>query len=350
MQVAGSPGQARETVGSADPKTPPGVPSWGRVLATTISLWASRRLHHFRRRRSALLLLTICALVLSVGVVGVVRFTGTSARVSSPGRPHQGQARPGEAAEVAGSSGVAGSLGSVRSQAAAWIASQVSSSATIACDPLMCAALQAHGVAASRLVPLGSSASGAPGANVIAASPSADVRLSQETPALLASFGSGASLIEVRATSPGGVAAYQPALQADLAARRSAGAQLLHSGRLAVSAQGAGQLRAGQVDSRLLIMLAMLAAQHPWRVVAFGDPSPGVPFAAAPFRQVILASADGRGGTGALAAALVLVRAQHTPFQPARVGIIRLADGQAGLLVDFAAPSLLGLLTGGARG
>jgi hypothetical protein len=321
------------------------------VLVTTISLWASRRLQHLRRPRAALLLLTICALFLSAAVVGVVRFTGTSARVSPASRPHQAQARPGGAAEAAGSGGAgsSGAAGSVRSQAAAWIASQVSSAATIACDPLMCAALQAHGVAASRLVPLGSPASGAAGANVIAASPSDRTGLGQDTPALLASFGSGASLIEVRATSPGG-AAYQPALQADLAARRSAGAQLLHSRRLDVSAQGAGQLQAGQVDSRLLIMLAMLAAQHPWRVVAFGGASPGVPVTAAPFRQVILASADGPGGPAAVTAALALVRAQRTPFQPAQAGAVRLPGGQAGLLIDFAAPSPLGLLTGGARG
>ena len=162
----------------------------------------------------------------------------------------------------------------------------------------MCAALAAHGVAASRLLPLGPAASSVPGADVIAASPLSRTGLSQEAPALLASFGSGGSLIEVRATSPGGAASYQAALAADVAARRSAGAQLLHSRRIEVGAQGTGQIQAGQVDSRLLIMLAVLASQRSWRVIAFGDASPGVPLTEAPFRQVIITGAGGRGRRG----------------------------------------------------
>lgn len=348
MRVASSPEQAGKAVSSAAPKRPRGVPSWGRVLATTIGLWASRRLLHLRRPRRALLLV-ICVLVLGAAAVGAVRLTSTSsrtARVTSPGRPHQGQVRSGGSAYGAVAA-------SVRSQAAAWIASQVSGDGIIGCDPLMCAALRAHGVAASRLLPLGPAAT-APGAGVIVASPSARTRLSQAGPALLASFGSGTSLVEVRAASPGGSTAYQPALRADLAARRSAAAQLLHSRRIAVSVQGAGQLQAGEVDSRLLVMLTVLASQRSWRVIAFGDASPGVPLTEAPFRQVIIAGADGRagadglGGADGLAAALALVRAQRGPYQPARVSIVRLAAGRTALRIDFAAPGPLGLLTGGA--
>ena len=200
----------------------------------------------------------------------------------------------------------------------------------------MCAALGADGVAASRLLAMGPATS-ASGADVIAAPASARLR---GAPVLLASFGSGASRIEIRAAALGGSAAYQRALAADLAARRSAGAQLVHSRRLQIAGQGATQLQAGEVDSRLLIMLAMLASQHPWRVAGFGDASPGVPSGAAPFRQVILTGADGR----ALAAALAVVRAQRALYQPARAAVVRLAGGQAGLLIDFTAPSPLGLL------
>jgi len=71
-----------------------------------------------------------------------------------------------------------------------------------------------------------------------------------------------------------------------------------------------------------------------------------VPAAAAPFRQVILTNSDGR----ALTAALALVNAQRAPYQPARAAIVPLAGGQQGLLIDFAAPGPLGLLTGGASG
>ena len=217
-------------------------------------------------------------LAVGAAAVGVVQLTSTSsrtARVSSSARPHQ--VRPSRSAAAAGSAAVAAS---VRSQAAAWIAGQVSSAATIGCDPLMCAALTAHGVAAGRLLPLGPAASSVPGADVIAASPLSRTGLGQEAPALLASFGSGGGLIEVRAASPGGPASYQAALAGDVAARRSAGAQLLHSRRIEVGAQGTGQIQAGQVDSRLLIMLAVLASQRSWRVIAFGDASPGVPLTA----------------------------------------------------------------------
>jgi hypothetical protein len=346
------------TVTSADPKAPPEAPSWGRVLATTLSLWAARRLPRPLGPRRVLLLV-ICVLVVGAAGVGVVRLTGTASRasrVSSSARPHQ--VRPRGSAGAAGSAGVAAS---VRSQAAAWIAGQVGSDDTIGCDPLMCAALSAHGVATSRLLPLGPAAippgtPGAPGAEVIAASPPLRTGFGQDAPALLASFGSGGSLIEVLATSPGGVATYQAALAADVAARRSAGAQLLRSRRIEIGALGAGQLQAaqlqaGQVDSRLLVMLAMLASQRSWRVIAFGGASPGVPLTEAPFRQVIITGAGGTAGPGGadgLAAALALVRAQRAPYQPAQVTTIRLADGQAGLRIDFAAPSPLGLLTGGA--
>ncbi len=341
MQFTGSPKQqAEETVTSAAPETPPRAPSWASVLATTIRLWVARRLHHLSRSRQTLII-AICVLVV-IAVVVVVRFTGTSsraARVPASGRAHQSQSPRGSARS-------SGGVTAVRSQAAAWMAGQLGSDETIACDPSMCAALGAHGVASSRLLPLPPSTSAAPGADLIVTSPSAHAWLSQDAPMLLASFGSGASLIEVRAISAGGAAAYQVTLRSDLAGRRSAGAQLVQSRRIETSAQGAEQLKAGEVDSRLLAMLAMLASQRSWRVIAFGDASPGVPPTEAPYRQVIIADADGRSGAAGLAAALASVRAQQVPYQPAQVSTVQLAGGQAGLRIDFAAPSPLGLLTG----
>ena len=321
-QLAGS--QTRQAVSSAAHRTLPGAPSWGRVLATTVSLWVGRRAARLRHPRLALVL-AICVAVAAAAVVSVVQVSGTSSRTASASRPH---AVPPAWAR--------GAAGTVRTQAATWVASQLSSAEMVGCDPLMCAALRAHGVAASRLVPLGP---GAAGAGVVVASASG-------APVLLASFGSGASLVEVRTAPPGGAAAYQRAAAADLAARRSAGAQLLHSQRIGVAGPAAGQLQAGQVDSRLLIMLAMLASQHPWRVVSFGGASPGVAVTQAPFRQVTITGPD----AGDLAASLAMVRAQRAPYQPARAAIVRLPGGQTALRIDFAAPSPLGLLTGGTSG
>jgi len=335
-------------VRSAAPQGRPRVPSWGPVLATTVRLWAARRLAQLRRSRRARLV-GICVLaVVAAAVITVVQLTGTSsrqaARVPASGRAGQSPSPRG------GSGRSSGAAAAVRSQAAAWIVGQVGGDGTIACDPSMCTALSAHGVASSRLLSLAPSASGAPGAEIVVASPSAHAWLGADAPTLLASVGSGADLIEVRAVSPGGAAAYQAALRSDLADRRSAGAQLMHSRRIEVSAQGGGQLATGEVDTRLLTMLAVLASQRSWRVIAFDDASPGVPLTEAPYRQVIIAAANGGGGTAGLAAALAVLRAQHGLYQPAQVTTVRLAGSQPGLRIDFAAPSPLGLLAGSISG
>ena len=334
-QLAGS--QTREAVKSTAHRTLPGAPSWGRVLATTVSLWAGRRVARLRHPRLALIL-TICVVVAAAAVVSIVQVGGTSSRTASAPRPH--------AAPPAWARGPAGTA---RTQAATWVAGQLNSAETVGCDPLMCAALRAHGVAASRLLPVtpGTAGPGAAGADVVVAS--ASVAGQQGAPVLLASFGTGASQVEVRTAPPGGSAAYQRAVAADLAARKSAGMQLLHSQRIGVAGPAAAQLQAGQVDTRLLIMLAMLASQHPWRVTGFAGASPGVPLAEAPFREVTITGPDAAD----LAASLAMVRAQRAPYQPAQAVIVHLpggqtAQGQIALRIDFAAPGLLGLLTGGA--
>jgi hypothetical protein len=365
MQMAGS-SQTKEAVRSADQKTPttsPPDPSWGRVLATTISLWTARRMPRLRRPRLALFL-ALGMLVTAAAVVTAVQLTATSARAPVQAGPHRAAARadggpraaeseaagpgaagPGAAGPGAAAPAAAGTAADVTAQAAAWVAAQVGSDQSIACDPVLCTALRAHGVASGRLMPLGPTA-GPPGANVIVTSAAEHAQASREAPTLLASFGTGASQVEVRAAAPGGAGAYARALAADLAARRSGGAQLLHSKNIQAGAEAAGQLRAGQVDSRLLIMLAMLASQHSWRVVAFGGASPGVPVADAPLREVVITGPDQQAVTTALA----LVRAQRAPYAPSQVTSVRLPGGQPGLRIDFAAPAPLGLLTGNASG
>ena len=351
MPLTGSREQkATETVRSAAPQARPGAPSWGPVLATTVRLWAARRRQRLRRLRRAWLV-AICVLAVgavgAAAVIGVVQLTGTSSGRAAR-LPASGRAGPSPVPR-GGSARSSGAAAAARAQAAAWIAGQVGGDETIGCDPSMCTALGAHGVASTRLVSLPPSGSGAPGADIVVASGSTHAWLTAAAPALLASVGSGASLLEVRAVSPGGAAAYQAALRSDLADRRSAGAQLMHSRRIEVSAQGTGQLAAGEVDTRLLVMLAVLASQHSWRVIAFGDASPGVPLTEAPYRQVIIA-ADGGGRTASLTAALTLLRAQRGPYQPAQVTTVRLAGGQPGLRIDFATPSPLGLLAGSIPG
>jgi len=230
-----------------------------------------------------------------------------------------------------------------QSEAAAWIASQVNSTAIIGCYPAMCASLQAQGVSASRLVALGSTMAGVLRADVVATLSSAEQKLvDRYAPALIASFGSGGSRIEIRAVAPGGAASYQSALRADLNARKSAGSQLLRNPRVRFSVADARQLRAGEVDSRLLATLAALSSQFTLRVMAFGDSSPGAPLL---FRKVTIASYGGGNGGARLAAVLATIRAQEGPYLPAHSVIVRLGTGQPVLLIQFASPSPLGLLT-----
>src|SRR5579871_5905789 len=199
MQMAGT-SRTGEVVRSATPKSPttatppkappPRDPSWGRVLANTISLWTARRV---RRPRLAILL-AVCVLIAAVAVVTAVQLTSTAVRTAktgSPGSPHRGAARAGAQAAVPGSAAA------IRAQAAAWIAAQVGSDQTIACDPAMCTALAAHGVAAGRLLPLGSAADAA-AANVVVTSATGPAGAGQagsshDVPVLLASFGTGAA-------------------------------------------------------------------------------------------------------------------------------------------------------------
>jgi hypothetical protein len=314
------------------------VPSWGRVLVTTVKLSVSWRLRAIGRRPwpprgAAARRWRLAGLVLALMLVAatVLRFTGVLADAASP-------------ADGTGTNGrsVLDPAAAARSQAAAWIAGQVSASAIIACYPGMCAALQAHGVTAGRLMPLRTAAASPLGAGLMVTSPSVRGQLVDEyAPALIASFGSGDARIDVRATESGGAAAYQAALRADLAARRSAGSQLLRNSHIQFIAREAAQLRAGEVDSRLLATLAALASQHSFRVTAFGDASPG---AQVLFREVTIAS-GGRSGAADPTAALALVRAQVPPYLPAQAGLIRSASGQTALSIEFAAPSPLGLLT-----
>jgi hypothetical protein len=298
---------------------PAADPSWGRVLATTVRLSATRRW-----RLVILVLAAVSGTVAGLWLAGVL--TGAASPVARV--PAEGT-RPPQAAAA------------VRSRAATWIAGQVSGNAIIACDPDMCAALQARGVMAGRLMPLRTPSASPVGADVLVTSPSAGSRLAGDlAPAVIASFGSGDTRIEIRTADPGGPAAYQAALRADLAARRSAGSQLLSNRRLEFTVADAAQLRAGVVDARLLATLATLASQRSLRVIAFGDAAPGAPQL---FRAVTVASSE--NGTAAITAAAALARAQAPPYLPAHVTFVHPDPGQTTLIIEFAAPSPLGLLT-----
>jgi hypothetical protein len=238
-----------------------------------------------------------------------------------------------------------------RNLAATWVADQVSRVAIVSCDPAMCQALQARGIPPGDLLELRTGTTDPLGSDVIVATAAVRSqfggRLSSiYAPAVIASFGSGNLRITIRAVAPDGAAAYRSALNADLLARKASGTQLLRNPRIVTSPTARRQLAAGRVDSRLLSTMVGMAALQPIDIVAFGDSAPGAG-AGSPLRSADLAETGNAARTGNSAdmrSMLAFLRAQRTPYLAAHVEIVRHPGGQTLLLIEFAAPSPLGLL------
>jgi hypothetical protein len=328
-------------------------PSWPTVIATTVRLWAERHpvmgTRTPRGRRGMLMLALVIAL--GTGIAGV--FVGRAVTSPAAGPRTAAAARPASPAAALGPSATAvpsGALGAsvaTRGQAATWIARQVAASAIVACDPAMCATLQADGIAAGRLLVLGTAAADPLGSDVVVATPALrsqfGARLgSVYAPAVIASFGSGAGRIDVRAIAPSGAAAYGSALAADHRARVSAGRQLLRNRRIIVPAAARTALIAGEVDPRVLMTLAALAVEQPVRILSLGDRSPGAS-PAVPLRGVQVApAASGSQAKSSLRSMLSFLDQQRPPFSPLRASLVH----ASALSVEYAAPSPLGLLGG----
>jgi len=254
-----------------------------------------------------------------------------------------------------GSADVPGAGRATRNLAAAWTAAQISRTATVACDPVMCRALKAHGLPANALLELWRRTADLLRSDVIVATPALrsqfGSRLSSGyAPAVIASFGSGKQRIEIRVIARHGAAAYMRALSADMRARKQSGAQLLRSNRIVASAAARRQLAAGQVDSRLLITIAGMAALHPVFIVKFGDPAPGAS-AVSPLRSADLAEANASRrvlNSIYIQSMLAFLRGLNAPlpdYPAASVGHRRLASGLHVIHIEFAAPSPLGLVS-----
>ena len=256
-----------------------------------------------------------------------------------------GRASPeGNRARAAGQDGLA-----ARNLAAVWVSSQVSHTAVVACDPVMCRALQAHGFPASGLYRLGLDTTNPGRSEIIVATQTVRAHFGSllstvYAPVVMASFGAGAQRVDIRQTAQHGAAAYQALLNADVASRKASGTELLHSNRIAVTPAARRELAAGQVDSRLLIALAGLAGVHPIAIVDFGRPDPGAD-PRMPLRTADLAETGHPGSRqAAYVRSLVLfLHAQHNQFRPASVTTVRLPGGQAVLRIQVTAPSPLGL-------
>lgn len=313
-----------------------GDPSWATVVATTLRLWLQRHTHRGRRpssRRQRGILVLSAAAAMALGALVTLAFThqGEQAQKTSSVQPDPAPSTPSALQTAAAN----------RSQAADWIAQQMLPSVLIGCDPLMCQALEAANVSASRLSVVQPSAPDPLGVEVIVATPVLQsqfgLRLATVyAPQVLASFGSGAQRIDIRYLAPGGTAAFQASLASDRSARIGAGQQLLSNKNVQASAQARGALLAGNVDPRLLITLGLLVHEMQVRLVIFDDPSPGAG-SAVPLRGAEIGASDSAG----LLAVLAFLT-QQTTYQPSHFSQIRIAGGQV-VTMQYDAPGPLGM-------
>ena len=236
-----------------------------------------------------------------------------------------------------------------RAQAARWISREVSRSAMIGCDTVMCAALSEAGVPSADLLVIRPTAADPLGPDVVVATPAVQSqfgsRLSTEyAPIVLASFGSGQDRVAVRVIAPDGAAAYQLALSRDLAARELVGTQLIGNKQIALPPGARTELAAGEVDPRLLITLPALARRDSVRVLGFYDRAPGAS-SGVPLSGVLLAGNDPQSGLSAHAYLRWLLSFLHSQQSLYRA-VVATTTRHGGVVVSvrFARPNPVGLL------
>jgi hypothetical protein len=314
---AARPGQAEQAAGQRARRTPA----------------------HGRRYQIAGVLIAVVAL--SIAGVLTIALSGHTARGAATANSGAGPGPPGAAVAV-------------RDQAAAWVAGQVSRTAVVSCDPGMCQALQSHGVPASDLYRLGPQTTSPLASAVVVATALVRAQFGNlltavYAPAVIARFGSGQGEIDIREVAQHGAAAYRSALHADLLERQASGAGLLASNRIAASAIARRQLSAGQVDARLIITIAGMAAVHPLEIVAFGSSAPGgdasEPLRFAEVTQLSAHHAAARSASPAFVRSMTgFVRGQPAHLGTVQTQAVRVTGGQTVLRIEFGAPSPLGLL------
>jgi len=325
-------------------RRPAAQPSWGTVLATTFRLWLQRRMEKTRWRVLAGLL--IAAILFGAGAVTVALTRHTPA--SSPSGASQGGGTTGGVPGNGG--GALAAVTAARKHAAAWVAQQVNSDEVVGCDPIMCAALEAVHIQANRLLMLAPSQQDPLGSEILldTATLRSQFGARLETvyaPVSLAAFGTGAARVEVRVVAPDGARHYLAELAGDVAARKSAGAEMLHNHSIHATPAARRQLAAGEVDTRLMEMLVTLSSSHPVDIISFGTnqagASPGVPL-----RSAEIAGAPGPGSTPAASVQALrrFLIAQQTTYHPSVIAVVKTTSRRTVLEVEYPAPSLLGLL------
>jgi serine/threonine protein kinase len=233
-----------------------------------------------------------------------------------------------------------------RTQAITWILQEVSRAAVVSCDLQVCTDLAQQGF--PNLETLGPGSPDPLGSTLVVATAAIRAQFGTRlatvyAPAVIASFGSGNAKIEIREIFNGGTSALRAALQAALQARKASDAQLLTNSHITVSATARAQLLSGDIDPRLPMLIAAMAAPYPVRIVDFGHQSPGGGPASL-LRSMDLAthvSAAHLSAPAYISSMQALVKAQRAQNLPASSELVKLPAGQIVLRIEFDAPSPL---------
>ena len=234
----------------------------------------------------------------------------------------------------------------LRDEAAAWVSQQVSLSAKVACDRTMCTSLSQAGFPVGQLVVIGLTSSDLASSDVVVVTPviramfGTSIRTA-DAPAVLASFGTGSAEIDVRVMAPNGVGAYQSRIEQDMDQRREADATLVGVDGITLLPTAQRQLNAGQVDSRLVLVIAQVASTYSVDVVDFGNVGTGGS-PEVPLRYADIAGNGPAGQLGSMQAALAGLKSY---LRPARTLVMTLAHRKTVLRVEFTAPTPHGLLS-----
>jgi hypothetical protein len=278
-------------------------------------------------------------LVTGGGLALILAWHGASPR--RPAGSHAGISHPGTSQELAAEA-------AARTQAVAWILQQVSRAAVVSCDPQVCTDLASRGFPSANLLTLGPESTDPLGSALVVATAAIRAQYggrlaSVYAPAIIASFGAGNAAIDIRLVFPDGTAKYRAVQRAALRTRKVADAQLLTNRRITLSATARAQLHSGDIDPRVPLLIAAMAAGHPVHIVDFGGQSPGGGPASL-LRSVDLATADGAAHltrTAYLTWMHRFIGAQRAQYRPAWSRQVTLGTGQAVLRIGYDAPSPL---------
>lgn len=273
------------------------------------------------------------AFAITAGLVAVVAATALVLPVSSPSPVSTQDSAATQ--ETTSAPDPSAHDGAAEQRLAAWLQEHLGPDTLVLVAPAMADALLAEGVAEGRLQRSDTNPVPDPPAELMV-SALAD---NEELP-LVAAFGQGDDALGVRRIVDAPTTA-QVAVAADRDARASFGSALAENPNLMLSGSAADALRSGEVDARLITVLAGAAGQYRFTVIDFpstsGDLSPD------PQRREALisdVSATAPGNDGGVDELQRYLQQQLPPYQPLSNEL------QSTILtVRYPAPSPVGLLS-----